>query len=201
VSFLNVSAATPAGTKVLVDGQVAGETPLTDPIVVAPGKHDVVLKYADREKKVPVSCPIHDTVIVELLPEVKAPGGTTPPPITKEPGNWVPTIVLGIVGVGGLAVGGTLGALSASQDDELRSLSLTRPCTPQDAAACAALEDKASSASGLGTGSVIGYVGGGLFIGAAVVTAVVMKPWEFRVKEARVTVVPGLGGGALVGSF
>ena len=63
------------------------------------------------------------------------------------------------------------------------------------------MEDKASSASGLGTGSVIGYVGGGLFIGAAVVTAVVMKPWEFRVKEARVTVVPGLGGAALVGSF
>ena len=106
-----------------------------------------------------------------------------------------------MLSVGGLAAGGTFGALSASQDDELRSLSQTRPCRPQDAAACAALVNKASSANGLGTASVIGYLGGGVLIGAAVVTAMVMKPWEFRVKDARLTVVPGLGGGALVGAF
>lgn len=207
VGLITLSAATPSGTKVLVDGRFAGEAPLTEAIVVAPGKHDVVLVHADQTKGVPVSCPVQETVMLELLPEAKAPrgpafaSGPAALPFTKEQGNWVPTIVLGMVGVGGLAAGGTFGALSASQDDELRSLSQTRPCRPQDAAACAALVNKASSANGLGTASVIGYLGGGVLIGAAVVTAMVMKPWEFRVKDARLTVVPGLGGGALVGAF
>ena len=205
VSLIAVSAATPAGTKIIVDGVVAGEVPLTDPIVVTPGKHDVTLRYADKEKKAPVMCPVHDTVTLELAAPVAAGtppvGGVTPPPYTREQGNWVPTIVLGIVGVGGLAAGGVLGALSTSHDDELRSLSVTRPCTPTDAAGCAGLEDKASSAKGLGAGSLVGYVGGGLFLGAAIVTAAVMKPWQFRVKEAQVRLIPGFGGGALVGTF
>ena len=207
VGLITLSAATPAGTKVLVDGRFAGEAPLTEAIVVALGKHDVVLAHADQTKEVPVSCPVQETVTLELLPQAKAPGGPAfapglaALPFTKQQGNWVPTIVLGMVGIGGLAVGGTLGALSASQNDELRSLSQTRPCRPQDAGACAALVNKASSANGLGTGAVIGYLGGGLFIGAAVVTAVVMKPWELRVKDVTMTVSPGLGGGALVGAF
>jgi hypothetical protein len=91
--------------------------------------------------------------------------------------------------------------LSSSQNDELKSLSATNPCRAGSGVACAELEDKASSASGLGTGSVIGYVGGGVFLGAAIVTAVVMKPWQARVKETKVQLVPGLGGGALVGTF
>lgn len=213
VSLITTSPATPHGTKVVVDGKVEGEVPLVDPIAVTPGKHDVILRYADQEKKTPVSCPLQETVTVELVPNAPQagvppkgsgnppPGGITPPPYTKEQGNWVPTIVLGIVGIGGLAVGGTMGALSASQDDELRSLSQTRPCTPTDAAACTALEDKSSSAKGLGTGAIVGYIGGGVFLGAAIVTAIVMKPWEYRVKETHVRLVPGIGGGALVGTF
>ncbi len=205
VSFIAVSPATPTGTKVIVDGVVAGEVPMTDPIVVTPGKHDVILRYADKEKTTPVVCSMHDTVTLELPAPVgegtPAASRITPPPYAREQGNWVPTIVLGIVGVGGLAAGGVMGALSASHDDELRSLSVTRPCTVTDPAGCAGLEDKASTAKGLGAGSVVGYVGGGLFLGAAIVTAAVMKPWQFRVKEAHVRLIPGLGGSALVGTF
>ena len=203
VSLITVSEKTPKGTKIIVDGVEAGDAPLADPIVVKPGKHDVVLKYGADEKKEPESCPVGGTVTVELLPKGETNGSlgpVTPPPLTKENGNWVPTIVLGVAGVAGLGIGAVMGALSASQDDELRSLSTTTRCTP-GSPGCAQLEDKASAASGLGVGSVVGYVGGGLFLGAAIVTAAVMKPWQMRVREARVQFVPGLGGAAVVGTF
>lgn len=203
VSFVTVSEKTPKGTKVMVDGAEAGEAPLADPIVVLPGKHEVLLRYGDQEKKEPVACGAAETVTVELAPKAvgAVTGPVTPPPPTTEYGNWVPTVVLGGVGVAGLAVGGVMGALSASHNDELKSLSTTTRCTP-GSAECAKIEDEASSARGLGTVSIIGYVGGGLFLGAAIVTAVVMKPWQPREKSAaKVQLVPGFGGGAIVGTF
>lgn len=203
VSLVTVSATTPKGTKVIIDGVDSGETPLAEPIVVAAGTHDIVLRYADKEKKSPVSCPLSQTVTVELeVKDDKGPGPITPPPGEKGTNpSWVPTLVLGGVGVAGLVVGGVMGALSSSQNDELKSLSATSPCRTGSGVACSELEDKASSASGLGTGAVIGYVGGGVFLGAAIVTAVVMKPWQARVKETKVQFVPGFGGGALMGTF
>ena len=68
-------------------------------------------------------------------------------------------------------------------------------------AECQAAKDKESSANGLGYGSVVGYVAGGAFLVAGVVTAVVMKPWKSRETGREVTVVPGAGGVALVGKF
>jgi hypothetical protein len=201
VSLVTVTSQTPKGTKVIIDGVDAGETPLAEPIVVAAGTHDIVLRYADKEKKSPVSCPLSQTVTVELEVKEDPKVPIAPPGEKAVYPSWVPTIVLGGVGVAGIAVGSVLGALSSSQNDELKSLSATNPCRAGSGVACAELEDKASSASGLGTGSVIGYVGGGVFLGAAIVTAVVMKPWQARVKETKVQLVPGLGGGALVGTF
>jgi len=202
VSLISLSERTPKGTRVMVDGVEAGVAPLSDPIVVKPGKHEIVLRYGADEKKETPDCAASETVAVELLPkeEPKGPGGpvTGPAPYTTEHGNWVPTVVLGVAGVAGLGIGGVLGALSTSHDDELRSLS-TRPCRESDPAC--KLESEASAARGLGAGSMIGYIGGGVFLGAAIVTAAVMKPWQVRVRETRVQFVPGLGGGALVGTF
>jgi len=116
-------------------------------------------------------------------------------------------VVLGVVGVAGLATGAVLGALSASSDDELKLISVGAPCPRPGAPGCQALEDAASKASGLGTGSIVGYVGGGVFLGAAVVSAIVLRPWATPSprERGRVTLVPvvgpGGGGGALVGRF
>jgi hypothetical protein len=50
------------------------------------------------------------------------------------------------------------------------------------------------------TGSVIGYVAGATFLGAAVVSAAILTPWRSRpIRGARV--VPSFGGVVVVGQF
>lgn len=201
VTLVEVKGA-PSGTKILIDGEPAGETPLKDPLVVLPGPHEVRLRYGAEEKVEKTNCQTGKTVTVDVT--FGAPSTTPPPPVggTSDHASWAPTLILGGVGVAGLVVGGVTGALSASNDDELKVLSQTTPCTPQNPAACTALQDKASSASGLGTVSVIGYLGGGVFLGAAVVTALVMRPWEQKAKTTTTLhFIPSLGGGAVVGTF
>jgi hypothetical protein len=93
---------------VIIDGVDAGETPLAEPIVVAAGTHDIVLRYADKEKKSPVSCPLSQTVTVELeVKDDKDPKvPITPPPAEKgEKGSWLVPGVLAGVGVVGLGSG------------------------------------------------------------------------------------------------
>ncbi len=205
VSFLSVSAATPAGTKVLVDGRVAGETPLTDPIVVTPGNHDVVLKYADREKKTPVSCPLQETVTVELLPEAKALGGPLPPPIERtEKSSWVVPAVLAGVGVIGLGVGFGLGAAASSEKDSVLTKAAQAPCVDRTSPSCETLRDTKSSANGLSTGAVVGYVGGSAFVLGAIISAIVLRPWaEHSVAQVQIlpTVGTGQAGLLIQGSF
>lgn len=205
VSLITLAPGTPRGTQVRVDGVVAGEAPLAEPIAVLAGPHEVVVSFGEKRRKRPVACPAERTVVVELDGDSGTPA---PPPAEREPGgSWTVPVVLGVVGVAGLATGAVLGALSASSDDELKLISVGAPCPRPGAPGCQALEDAASKASGLGTGSIVGYVGGGVFLGAAVVSAIVLRPWATPNprERGRVTLVPvvgpGGGGGALLGRF
>jgi hypothetical protein len=201
VSLVTVSATTPKGTKVIIDGVDSGETPLAEPIVVAAGTHDIVLRYADKEKKSPVSCPLSQTVTVELeVKDDKGPGPITPPPGEKgEKGSWLVPGVLAGVGVVGLGVGIGLGAASGSKGGDAATLARGGACADLGSPACKEAQDRASSASGLGTGSVIGYVAGGAFLGAAVISTLIIKPWVERPR--RITIHPGFGGATVVGTF
>ncbi len=201
VSLVTVSATTPKGTKVIIDGVDSGETPLAEPIVVAAGTHDIVLRYADKEKKSPVSCPLSQTVTVELeVKDDKGPGPITPPPGEKgEKGSWLVPGVLAGVGVVGLGVGIGLGAASGAKGGDAATLARGGACADLGSAACKEAQDGASSASGLGTGSVIGYVAGGAFLGAAVISTLIIKPWVERPR--RITIHPGFGGATVVGTF
>lgn len=204
VSLVTVSATTPKGTKVIIDGVDSGETPLAEPIVVAAGTHDIVLRYADKEKKSPVSCPLSQTVTVELeVKDDKGPGPITPPPGEKgEKGSWLVPGVLAGVGVVGLGVGIGLGAASGSATSDGKALAQGGACADQSSARCAEAKDKESSASGLATGSIVGYVAGGALLAAAVVSAVVIAPWKERPKRGTsLWVSPTVGGGAFGGSF
>jgi hypothetical protein len=64
-----------------------------------------------------------------------------------------------------------------------------------------------AAATRAGTSFAFGYVGGGVFLGAAVVSAIVLRPWATPSprERGRVTLVPvvgpGGGGGALLGRF
>ncbi len=210
VSLIALSPGTPAGTKVIVDGLVAGEAPLADPIAVLAGPHEVLVVYGDKQRRRKVTCPAQRTVLVERADTEPAGGAPpSPPPGEREAqASWTLPIVLGLLGAGGVGAGVALGALSGSADDELRLLSVGAPCKQAGAPACKPLEDAASRASGLGTGSVIGYVGGGVFLGAAVVSALVLRPWASPARRAAHTqlqVVPAFGaegaGASVLGRF
>ncbi len=207
VSLITLAPGTPRGTQVRVDGVVAGEAPLADPIAVLAGPHEVVVTFGQRRRKRPVACPAERTVVVALEGDTSPPP-PSPPPAEREAGaSWTVPVVLGVVGVAGLGAGAVMGAMSASSDDELRLLSVGAPCPRPGAPGCQPLEDAASKASGLGTGSIVGYVGGGVFLGAAVVSALVLRPWATpnpreRDRVSLVPVVgPGGAGGALLGRF
>lgn len=208
VSLITLAPGTPRGTQVRVDGVVAGEAPLAEPIAVLAGPHELVLSFGEKRRKWSVPCPAERTVVAEF--EGSEAGAPSPPPAERGAGgSWTVPIVLGVVGVAGVAAGAVMGALSSSSDDELRLLSVGAPCAGPGAPGCKPLEDAASKASGLGTGSLVGYIGGGVFLGAAVVSAIVLRPWATRSlsepKRAGVTFVPlvgvGGGGGAMVGRF
>jgi hypothetical protein len=106
--------------------------------------------------------------------------------------------VLAGVGVVGLGVGIGLGAVSSGADSDARALGSGVRCNV--AAECPTVGDKVSSLNSTGTGSVVGYVAGGAFLGAAVVSALILKPWR-TARGASAQVVPGFGGVSLVGSF
>lgn len=202
VSLVTVTSQTPKGTKVIIDGVDAGETPLAEPIVVAAGTHDIVLRYADKEKKSPVSCPLSQTVTVELEVKEDPKVPITPPAEKGEKGSWLVPGVLAGVGVVGLGVGIGLGAASGSATSDGKALAQGGACADLSSAACATAKDKESSASGLATGSIVGYVAGGAFVAAAVISAVVIAPWRERPKKtSNLWVSPTVGGGAFGGSF
>jgi hypothetical protein len=202
VSLVTVSATTPKGTKVIIDGVDAGETPLAEPIVVTAGTHDIVLSYADKEKKSPVSCPLSQTVTVELEVKDDPKGPITPPAEKGEKGSWLVPGVLAGVGVVGLGVGIGLGAASGSSASDAKALAQGGACADLESANCHEAKDKESATSGLATGSIIGYAAGGALVAAAVISAVVIAPWKERPrKNLGLWVAPSQSGGAIGGSF
>ena len=206
VSLLAVSEKTPKGTKIIVDGVEAGEAPLAEPIVVKPGKHDVVLRYGADEKKEPESCAAGGTLTVELLPkgDTKGPSGpvTPPPGEVGEKGSWLVPGVLAGVGLVGMGVGIGMGLASSSAASTGTELARGGACVDLASAACTEAKDKESSASGMGTGSIVGYVVGGGFLAASVISAVVIAPWKVREKKtSTLWFSPSLGGAALGGTF
>jgi hypothetical protein len=180
-----------------VDGQ-----PKAGRVVVTVGKpHGVLMEGPDGRKEREVMCAKPgETIVVDYA----SPGVGTPPPPPPPPkeegssGSWVLPGVLAGVGVVGLGVGIGLGAVSSGADSDARALGSGVRCNV--AAECPAVGDKVSSLNSTGTGSVVGYVAGGAFLGAAVVSALILKPWR-TARGASAQVVPGFGGVSLVGSF
>lgn len=191
IGRLRISA--PAGSHVQVDGRDVGEAPIADAVAVDPGNH--VVKWGTEQRTVASAAGSIQDVVFEKKDDTPI----APPKGNEERGSWVVPAVLAGVGVVGLGVGVGLGAASSSKGDETIALFQGGACRPLGTASCQAAQDAESSGSTLATGSVVGYVAGGAFLGAAVVTALVMKPWA--TKETKVTLVPSLGGGMLMGSF
>ena len=175
---------------------------------VEPGSHSVEMHGAEGPKTKVVACAKGAVVLVEYLepkPVIVVqpqPDKIVPPPVEPpEKGSWaVPAVLVG-VGVVGLGLGIGLGAVSGSADSDVKTLSKAGACASLASVECQTAKDKESSAHGFGYGSVVGYVAGGAFLLAGVVTAVVMKPWKSRESGRELTIVPGVGGMAVVGKF
>ena len=124
-------------------------------------------------------------------------GPVTPPPETER-GSWVVPGMLGGLGVVGIGVGIGLGAASGGADSDAKAQ--IGACTAGNPSGCSALRAADNKISATGVPSIIAYAGGGVLLGAAVVAALIEQPWRER-PVRRVTVVPGLGGASVVGSF
>jgi hypothetical protein len=174
-------------------------------IDVEPGTHRVEMRGAKGVKSKSVECQVGTVVLVEYEESGKGAGGGAPPPPpppkeAEKSGSWVLPGVLAGVGVVGLGVGIGLGAGSSGSASTTRTLFQGGACRDQSSAACAEARSKESSTSTLATGSVLGYVVGGAFMAGAVVSALVIKPWQLR-NGREVSIAPGLNGFAVAGKF
>ena len=199
-------------TKVTVEGE--------GPSDVEPGTHKVEMDGPKGTRSKTVTCKPGETVTVEyeektdvaVVPVPTATATTTsrppdPPPAEPvEKGSWVVPGVLAGVGVVGLAVGVGLGVASEAKAKDVAALEGRGVCSDSNGTECAVLRDARTSTNSVGTGSLVGYVAGGTLLGAAVVAALVIQPWEPRRRSAGVpSVVPvvgqGFGGVSVAGRF
>ncbi len=185
-----------------VDGQKA-----TGLFYAEPGAHEVMMQgEAPAPKVVKVTCVAKQTVLVEYEDKKpKGPIGTDPPPAVTETGSWLVPGVLAGIGVVGVGVGIGLGAASGGARSDVIASAQTGACTNLSSDACASQRSREDTANGLATGSVIAYVGGGLFVAASAITLMVTKPWQERPvqseKRAGVWLSPSLGGLWINGTF
>jgi hypothetical protein len=184
-----------------VDGEKASGV-----VIAAPGEHEVLMNEDAGPKTKKVTCRVGEVTMV-AYDETAAKGAgepkvpiTPPPKVETETGSWLVPGVLAGVGLVGVGVGVGLGLGSAGGATDAKAMGASNPCADQASAACASLRDTVSGMNSAATGSVIGYVAGATFLGAAVVSAAILTPWRSRpIRGARV--VPSFGGVVVVGQF
>jgi hypothetical protein len=117
--------------------------------------------------------------------------------VEMEKGSWVVPGVLGGIGVAGIGVGLVFSGLASSAKSDGTALGAPRCGSP---AACPEVQDAVDTTSSRSVAGIVATVAGGAFVGAAVVSALVLRPWEERTRRT-VQLVPGFGGAAIVGKF
>ena len=173
-------------------------------IDVEPGTHRVEMRGPAGMKTKSVECQVGTVVLVEYEESGKgAGGGQTPPPPpppkeVEKSGSWVLPGVLAGVGVVGLGVGVGFTLSASSADSDGKALGAPR-CS---VGACPAVDDAVSKTTTRSTVALVGYIGGAAFLGGALVSALVLHPWEKRASTTgRVRFVPQLGGASVEGTF
>lgn len=205
--------AEPAGAEVLVDGKVAGTSPLEDPVFVEPGKHLLQARMGNKtspDVTVELGAGGTRTISLRADREGEAVGPTTPeePKLAEREGrSVVPAIVGGAVALIGLGagVGFTLSAKDkeSDRDDKLASIGGVSACgvgTPL-VTECADVQDLSDTAGSRRTMGTVGFVVGGA---AAVATATyLLWPASDSGPSARVAPSLGIAGGgvSVVGRF
>lgn len=168
---------------VRADSFAVDGAPGTGMVSVEPGAHTVKMSGKGPDKTEPVTCGASELVTVTYEKP-----GVGPGPVAER-GSWVVPGVLAGVGVVGLALGAGFGAASGSSKDEHLSLQAQRRCGV-DLPAC---EEVRSSGSTQATISVVGYVAGGAALVGAVISALVIAPWENKKAATTGAWLPAVG--------
>jgi hypothetical protein len=201
-----------AGAKILVDGKVVDESPLTTPVFVDRGPHRLAAaKVGFTTREVAVDGQPGDSLDVSLTltppnalspapPPPVQPPTSPPPPVPlqhAEPRPKWPFIVSGIAGVAGLAIGaGLTVAANGKSNDAATTAPATKSCAGAVGGPCQTIADDLNAQTQLARGAVAAFVLGGAFVGASVGLAV----WSFGGK-ADVQVAPTVGGMTFRGTW
>ncbi len=189
-----------AGSTVSVQGGVMGTTPLPAPLRISAGTAMITVEargYVTFRKEVNVVGGKLMTVAATMNPEVVVVvHETTPQPTvsaqTYVPQGWrIATYAFGALGLGGLAVGATFGALVAARKGDINAGCPSKVC---DAKGWSALSD----ANTFATISTISFIVGGVCAGAFV-ALLALSPHKPRPMAIVPLVGPGFAGAG--GSF
>jgi hypothetical protein len=161
---LKVAGAAPSSVRVEIDGVDRSQDALPGPLPLNPGTHTVVVSGArgSETRSISLQEGKNTTVDIELVaPTAKGTARTTAG-VSAEPTHqrpaW-PGIAALAVGAVGLGVGAVTGVMALSKANDVKSRCVAGHCPAEDAS-------KADSARTLGTVSTIGFVVGGVGIGA-----------------------------------
>ena len=188
----------PAGTVVLRDGEPVAAAALGIALPIDPGEYVLTTRTpggAVREQRVSIAKGDKKQVTLEIA---GAASGTSAAPSSAESaapaapdtgpgGRRVATYVIGGAGILGLVAGGVLGGLAAAQKGAIDE-NCGAAIGAKDELGCNATGlSAANSAKGLGLGSTVALIAGGVAAGAAVV---------LFVTEPRPEKAPSATGGA-----
>lgn len=171
---------------------------MVEALALTPGSHVVECKSKGGLQRIVVEITRgEDKEISMLLPGEQA-GEPPKGPEADSGSRWIAPLVLGGIGVVGIGVGVGLSVASASSDTD--ATSLVSGCARSNPAGCSAVREADAKTSGLGTAGTVGYLAGGVFLGAAVISVVALQPWKDRTKPSA-RLVPTLGGAMVLGQF
>ena len=175
---LSLAKDAPAGTIVQRNGEIVAPAALGISLPVDPGEYTLTTQTPEgttRVQRITVARGEKKQVTLEIA---KAAGGAGPVP-TPAPGSTTPdtgpsgrrvaTYITGAAGVAGLVAGGILGGLTAAQKGTIDEHCGAAIGAADETACDQKGLDAANSAKGLGLGSTIALVAGGVALGASVV--------------------------------
>ena len=200
-----VAANPPAGLVVTRDGQPLGAGALGTMLPVDPGVHTVEVRAPGRaawKRKIELLAGERQTIDVPVLATVETPAEPAPVAVVAPPvaaplspppsssGAKTAGLVLGGVGVAGLAVGAVFGLLTGS------AASSARPHCPNDACDATGLADVDRAKTDAWV-SDVGFVAGGAALVAGVVLIVTARPTRPATSGLSLTPIATPGGGGL----
>jgi hypothetical protein len=184
---------------VLVLGDHEYVLPLTEPLDVEPGTVDATGSYGQARYRGRATAPAGQLATLDMVPDgsqgsAAAGGATTttpvtdPPPASSDEGSstvrWLVPGGLGVLGLTGIVLGVVFLGKGNTANDDAKALGVDPGCVGVSSATCDRAGQLKSDWNTDKTLSTLSFVGGGVFLAAAAVTAV----WWPKAKSS-----PGLG--------